>query len=56
MAEFLIKRTSLVRFNKVRVTENNRLEAVHLANFRFDKSEIKRKEDEAAEAAKNGEE
>ena len=56
LAEFLMKRTSLVRFNKFRVTDSNRLEAVHLANFRFDKSEIKRKEEEAAEAAKNGEE
>ena len=56
MAEFLIKRSSLVRFNKTRVTEANRLEAVHLANFRFDKAEIKRKEEEAAEAAKQGEE
>lgn len=55
MAEFLIKRSSLVRFCKVRVQESNLLEAVHLAHFRFDKSEAERKAAEAAEAAKNAE-
>jgi len=56
MAEFLIKRPSLVRFNKTKVTERNQLEAVHLANFRWDKSEAERKAKEAADAAKEGEE
>ena len=52
MAEFLIKRSSMVRFCKTRVLDSNRLQAVHLSNFRFDKAEAKRKEEEAAEAAK----
>ena len=56
MAEFLIKRTSLRRFNKQRVQESNQLEAVHLANFRFEKSEADRKAREAAEAAANPDE
>lgn len=51
MAEFLIKRTSLKRFCKVRVEERNQMEAVHLSRFRWDKSEAERKVKEAAEAA-----
>ena len=43
MAEFLCKRSSLVRFNRVVVTERNQLEAVHLAQYRFEKSEEARK-------------
>ena len=54
MAEFLIKRTSLKRFCKQRVQESNRLEAVHLANFRFEKTEAERKVKEASEAANAG--
>lgn len=56
MAEFLIKNTKLVRFCKARVQESNLLEAVHLAHFRFDKSEAERKAREAAEAAKGDDE
>lgn len=56
MAEFLTKRTSLKRFCKVRVLESNLLEAVHLANFKFDKSEAERKAKEAADAAKGEDE
>lgn len=56
MAEFLIKNTKLVRFCKQRVQESNLLEAVHLAHYRFDKSEAERKIKEAADAAKEGEE
>jgi len=39
LAEFLVKRSTLVRFCKQKVTDANRLQAVHLANFRFDKAE-----------------
>ena len=53
MAEFLIKRTSLKRFNKAKVQESNLYEAVHLANIRWEKSEAERKAKEAAEAAAN---
>ena len=35
MAEFLVKNTKLVRFCKTKVQENNQLEAVHLANYRW---------------------
>ena len=52
MAEFLIKRTALKRFCKVKVQESNQLEAVHLARFRWDKSEAERKAKDAADAAK----
>lgn len=51
MAEFLTKRSSLIRFSKVYVTERNQLEAVHLAQFRWEKSEAERKTKEAADAA-----
>jgi len=51
MAEFLTRRTALVRFCKVKVQESNQLEAVHLAKFRWEKSEAERKAKEAAEAA-----
>jgi len=51
MSEFLIRRTSLVRFCKVKITERNLLEAVHLAQFRWEKSEAERKAKEAAELA-----
>lgn len=52
MAEFLVKSTKLVRFCKERVQEKNLLEAVHLARFRYEKSEAERKAREAAEATK----
>lgn len=55
MAEFLIKKPSLERICKRKVTEANKLEAVHLANFKWDKSEAERKAREAAEAAKEAE-
>ena len=52
MAEFLIKRTTLKRFCKVKVQESNQLEAVHLAKYRWNKSEEERKARELAEKAK----
>ena len=51
MAEFLTKRTSLVRFCKVKVQESNLLEAIYLAQLRWEKSEAERKAKEAADAA-----
>lgn len=39
VAEFLIRKSSLERFCKVWVQESNQLEAVHLSNFRWVKSE-----------------
>ena len=45
MAEFLSKRPGLVRFSKVYVQEANQMEAVHLAKFRFERSEAQRKAD-----------
>jgi len=51
MAEFLTRRPALTRFCKVYVTERHSLEAVHLAKFRWEKSEAERKAKEAAEAA-----
>ena len=50
MAEFLCKKSSLVRFNRVYVTEAHKLQAVHLAKFRWEKSEAERKAKEAADA------
>lgn len=55
MAEVLIKNPKLDRFCKRRVTEAHKLEAVHLAHYRWDKSEAERKAREAAEAAKEAE-
>ena len=43
MAEFLIKKPTLERVCKRKVTEAYKLEAVHLAHYRFDKSEEERK-------------
>ena len=55
MAEVLIKNPKLDRFCKRKVTEAHRLEAVHLAHYRWDKSEEARKAKEAADAAKEAE-
>lgn len=51
LAEVLIKRPKLARFCKHDVTEANQLEAVYLAQFKWQKAEAKRKADEAAAAA-----
>ena len=51
MAEFLIKKPSLDRVCKRKVTEASKMEAVHLAHYRFDKSEEERKAKLAEEAA-----
>ena len=48
LAEFLIKKPSIQRFCKERVQECNQLEAVHLAHYRWDIAEAKRKADEEA--------
>ena len=50
MAEFLIKKPTLERVCKRKVTEAHKLEAVHLAHYRFDKSEEERKLKAAQEA------
>ena len=55
MAEFVLKRTSLVRFCKHTVKESNKLEAVHLAQYRWGIEEEKRKAALAADAAKDDE-
>ena len=51
MAEFLGKKPSLERVCKRKVTDANKLEAVHLAHYKWNKAEEKRKADEAAAAA-----
>ena len=51
MAEFLIKKPSLKRFCKERVMERHQLEAIHLARYRWEKSEAERKAKELADAA-----
>ena len=51
MADFIIKKPSLKRFCKIPVTEAMQLHAVYQARHRWNKSEIERKEREAAEAA-----
>ena len=35
MAEFILKRSAMVRFCKITVKESNKLEAVHLAQYRW---------------------
>ena len=49
MAEFLVKRTALVRFCKHTIKESNKLEAVHLAQYRWGIEEEKRKAAAAAD-------
>ena len=49
MAEFLIKKPSLERVCKRKVTEAYKLEAVHLSHYRWDIAEAERKAKEAAE-------
>lgn len=52
LAEHLCRSTQLTRFCKTKVSEANLLEAVHLAHYRWDKSEVERKAREAAEKEK----
>lgn len=56
IAEFLTKKPALERVCKRKIMESNKLEAVHLAHYRWDKSEEERKAKEAAEAAKGDDE
>lgn len=52
MAEILIKNTKIQRFSKVTVTEQNKLEAVYLARYRWEESEKERKRKEEEERKK----
>jgi len=52
MAEILIKNTKIKRFCKVTVTEQNKLEAVYLARYRWEESEKERKRKEEEERKK----
>ena len=42
IAEVVAKNTKIQRFCKVKITEQNKLEAVHLAKYRWDKAEAER--------------
>ena len=56
IAEIVAKNTKIQRFCKVKITEQNKLEAVHLAKYRFDKAEKARLEKLKADAAAAGQE
>ncbi len=53
VAEVLIKRPKIARFCKHKITEANQLEAVHLAKFKWQKSEEERKRKEEEEKGKD---
>jgi hypothetical protein len=53
IAEVLIKNPKVQRFCKVRVTDANKLEAVFLAKFNWEKSEAERIRIEEEERKKN---
>ena len=58
MAEVLILNPKILRFNKAEITDVNRLEAVYLAQFRWQKSEEERlrlEEEERKKAEAEGE-
>lgn len=52
LADVLIKRPNMLRFCKQEVTEANRLEAVYLAKYKWQKSEEERKRKEEEEKGK----
>lgn len=55
MADVLRKSTKLERFCKVSVEESSKLEAIYLAQFRYEKEQAEAKAKAAEEAAKQGE-
>jgi len=52
VAEVLIKRPKIARFCKHLITEANKLEAVYLAKYKWEKAEEERKRKEEEEKAK----
>ena len=55
IAEIVAKNTKIQRFCKVKIQEQNKLEAVHLAKYRWDKAEEARLKKLKEEAAKQDE-
>ena len=53
MADVLRRSTKLERFCKIKVTESSKLEAIYLAQFRYEKEQAEAKAKAAEEAAKN---
>ena len=49
LAEIMAKNTKIERFCKVKISEQNKLEAVHLADYRWQKAEAERIAKEEAE-------
>jgi len=56
LAEVLIKFPKTVRFCKIKIEDNHRVEAVHLADFKWRKAEEARKEEERLKAEQEAKE
>ena len=54
LADVLRKSTKIKRFNKIEVTEKAKLEAIWLAQYKYEKEQAELKEQAARDAAKEG--
>lgn len=52
LADLLITNNKLLRFCKIKIEDSHKFEAIHLANYRWQKSEEERKAREKAEREK----